>query len=50
MFLCVTMLTRLLWMIDHGCIVVLKMVILILNILRVLEDLSIFHFQLIKAY
>jgi len=49
MLIGVIMLIRL-WMIDRGCIIILCMVIFVLNTLRVLEDLSILHFQLIKMY
>jgi len=37
-------------MIDHGCIAVVGMVIFVQNLLRVYEDLSILHFQLMKMY
>jgi len=47
MLIGVIMLIRL-WMIDRGCIIILWMIIFVLNTLRVLEDLSILHFQLIK--
>ena len=50
MLIGVVMLIRLTWMIDRGCIVVLLMVAFVLNTLQVLEDLSIFPFQLIKIY
>jgi hypothetical protein len=50
MLIGVIMLTRLTWMIDCGCVVVLWMVAFVLNTLPVLEDLSILHFQLIKIY
>jgi len=50
MFIDVIMLIRLIWMINCGCIIVLWMVIFDLNTLRVLEDLSILRFQLIKIY
>jgi hypothetical protein len=50
MLIGVIMLTRLTWMTDRGCIVVLWMVAFVLNTLPVLEDLSILHFQLIKIY
>jgi len=44
------MLIRLIWTIDHGCIAVVGMVIFVRNLLRVYEDLSILHFQLMKMY
>jgi hypothetical protein len=50
MLIGVIMLIRLIWMINCGCIVVLWMVVFVLNRLRVLEDLSILRFQLIKIY
>jgi len=44
------MLIRLIWTIDHECIAVVGMVIFVGNLLRVYEDLSILHFQLMKMY
>ena len=44
------MLIRLIWTIDHEYIVVIGMVIFVQNLLRVYEDLSILHFQLMKMY
>ena len=49
MLIGVIMLIRLIWMIDHGCIIVLWIVVFVLNTLQVLEYLSILHFQLIKT-
>jgi hypothetical protein len=50
MLIGVIMLIRLIWIIDCGCIVILWIVVFVLNTLRVLEDLSILHFQLIEIY
>jgi len=50
MLIGVIMLIRLTWIIDRGCIVILWMIAFVVNTLKVLEDLSILPFQLIKIY